>query len=768
VRVLCGDMREVLAAMAPESVHAIVTDPPYGLEFMGKQWDQQVPGVEYWRACLRVAKPGAYLLAFGGTRTAHRLACAIEDAGWELRDCVCWLYGCVTPDTKALSRRGWLTHDEITPQDELAQWSPTSRQITWARAERINVWDFAGELVHLQNRHTDQLLTPNHSVHAVVRRHARDDAPTRHEVVQAGELKPCWQVQIPMSGILNEGREIDPEYAYIVGWWLTDAWRHGDGKACMFSQCKPEKLAKLRAALSPYAPSEYVKQAREPQHSNEHTFYVTGPLARRLIEEFPARVLSWEQLGWSREARMSLMRGLLDGDGTERASQHGSAFWSKDPARREVVLAICVSIGWRAYIDVDNDCVNFHRERGATQLQKRHRDRAPARPYNGKVWCPTMPEGTWIALRNGRPFITGNSGFPKSHDISKAIDRELGAVRELTRAGRVQRDGYGDDWDTGSSESRPRYDAPATQAAQQWQGWGTAAKPAWEPVYLARKPFRGTVAQCVLEHGCGGLNIDGCRIGTSEDLNGGAYSSDGGRDGAAYQLRGECGQYKQPLGRWPANLALDERAAEMLDAQTVGQVHGAGCRRAGSSAPRESTSGEHVYNPRVTTTGAMHRFGDDGGASRFFYTSKASRSEREAGLERFTPAIVNDGRDTSMDTPYQRGDTLRKCLHPTVKPISLMRWLVRLVTPPGGIVLDPFTGSGSTGVAAVLEGARFIGVELSPQYAELATARIAHASDEDDGPQLTLFDKQEIARPVRPAQTSLFDDVPNDEHEGAQ
>jgi len=146
-----------------------------------------------------------------------------------------------------------------------------------------------------------------------------------------------------------------------------------------------------------------------------------------------------------------------------------------------------------------------------------------------------------------------------------------------------------------------------------------------------------------------------------------------------------------------------------------------------------------------------------GGASRFFYTAKASRSEREAGLERFESRNVNDGRDTSIDNPYQRGDTQRRNVHPTVKPISLMRWLVRLITPPGGVVLDPFTGSGSTGVAAVLEGARFIGCELSAEYAQLARARIAHAADEDDGDQLTLFERSELKPVVKvqPAQASF-------------
>ena len=296
-----GDCRDIMATMDASSVDAIVTDPPYGLAFMGKDWDHGVPGVEFWREALRVAKPGAHLLAFGGTRTFHRLACAIEDAGWEIRDTIMWVYG---------------------------------------------------------------------------------------------------------------------------------------------------------------------------------------------------------------------------------------------------------------------------------------------------------------------------SGFPKSHDVSKAIDKAAGAVREKVPAtgGLHKNRNLNDDGWSKIGEVEPTMDSafPATDAARQWSGWGTALKPAWEPIIVARKPLCGTVAETVLRHGTGALNIDGCRAGA----------------------------------RWPANVAHD---------------------------------------------GAMHEHG------RYFYCAKTSKADR------------NDGCENN---------------HPTVKPTELMRYLVRLVTPPGGVVLDPFCGSGSTGRGAILEQAAFIGIELDAEYLEIARRRI--------------------------------------------
>lgn len=372
-----GDCRALIARMPAETFDAIVTDPPYGLSFMGKGWDRAVPGPEYWTAALRVAKPGAHLLAFGGTRVWHRLACAIEDAGWELRDTVMWLHG---------------------------------------------------------------------------------------------------------------------------------------------------------------------------------------------------------------------------------------------------------------------------------------------------------------------------QGFPKSHDVSKAIDREAGTERPRERCARNNGLGaaFADD-SYGGGDGTRIVDAPATPAAAQWSGWGTALKPAWEPVIVARKPLIGTVAENVQRYGTGGINVDGCRIGTGEDIRGTTAGTrrSGGIMGASSPLGGWTPT--PGLGRWPANLVLDEEAASALDEQS-GALGTCGTPKRTDSGAASMFGGG--------APGAV--YGDSGGASRFFYVAKARKAERNLG-----------GVDNK---------------HPTVKPLALMRWLVRLVTPPGGIVLDPFAGSGTTGIAAAMEGFRFVGCEMDETHAEVARKRIAAAA----------------------------------------
>ena len=385
VRLYLGDCEAVLSALPDASIDSIVTDPPYGLSFMGKRWDHGVPGVEVWRECLRVLKPGGYVLAFGGTRTEHRQVVAIEDAGFEIRDKIAWVYG---------------------------------------------------------------------------------------------------------------------------------------------------------------------------------------------------------------------------------------------------------------------------------------------------------------------------SGFPKSHDISKAIDKAAGAEREVVSEGAtIKRMIPGADQDkTGSwikdngREFTPTETTPATPDAERWSGWGTALKPAFEPICMARKPFRGTVAANVLEHGTGAINVDGCRVGTEEELGrisrAGPYVSERTSSQSTTPAQDSRGMID---GRWPSNFI-------------------------------------HDGSPEVV--GLMPD--EDGiSAARYFYCPKASKQHRDEGLESGIVAAGEraGGREegsAGLAHPRAGTRTPARNPHPTVKPVDLMQYLCRLVTPPGGIVLDPFMGSGSTGKAARREGFGFVGIELERESFDIAVARVGH------------------------------------------
>lgn len=259
-------------------------------------------------------------------------------------------------------------------------------------------------------------------------------------------------------------------------------------------------------------------------------------------------------------------------------------------------------------------------------------------------------------------------------------------------------------------------------------------KPGWEPVILARKPLVGTVAANVAAHGTGALNIDGCRIACDDKtpFPVGDYGPRG-----LYGKNGDRTDDPAKGGRWPANVALDEAAAAMLDEQSGERQSGS--REAGCYGMMGFNGNGDKPMPSIE--------GDSGGASRFFYTAKASRAEREAGLTgraKRAPAVESAHSVVCLKCDRQRVNVSGACTcaepewgrvtqkavantHPTVKPVDLMRWLVRLVTPLGGTVLDPFTGSGTTGIACAEEGCRFIGIEREAEYVAIAKARIEAA-----------------------------------------
>jgi hypothetical protein len=331
---------------------------------------------------------------------------------------------------------------------------------------------------------------------------------------------------------------------------------------------------------------------------------------------------------------------------------------------------------------------------------------------------PAVPQlETWAKLKE---FLKGYL----LADVAHALDDADELVRELNdRKGEFgdawhAREVTGDveEWDgrrayAMTSADGKRRDVAHSLEAQRWEGWNTALKPAWEPIIVARKPITGTVAATILEHGTGAFNIDACRLAG---------------------------------GRWPSNVLVDADAAQLVDAQT-------GDRRGGSAVadhPSAPTTGRTYgdFSRRARTDG----YYDTGGGSRFFYSAKASSDERDAGVENLFWSTAAGHAEEVTAATWERlepSERARGNFHPTVKPLAVMRWLARLTTPPGGSILDPFCGSGSTVVAGVLEGFNAEGIDSDPASAKVAATRASHWQSRGAPPtsapidvQKTLFD----------------------------
>jgi DNA modification methylase len=317
-------------------------------------------------------------------------------------------------------------------------------------------------------------------------------------------------------------------------------------------------------------------------------------------------------------------------------------------------------------------------------------------------------EDAGFEIRDSLHWIYG-SGFPKSLNVSKAIGEK--------------------------------------PEAERWDGWGTALKPAHEPIVMARKPLVGTVAENVLEYGVGAINIDACRVEPTVSLT-----------------------FEQPSGRWPPNLILTHSAgcdpggdcARDCPVAELDRQSGptGACAPVRGSEPSSST--KNVYGKRARVPGAFH--GASGGASRFFpcfrYVAKPSRTERDAGCEDLplrTGGEATDRQDGTAGLRSPRAGAGRtggaRNYHPTVKPVALVEWLVQLVTPPGGVVLDPFLGSGTTGCAAVRLGFDFIGVEKEAEYVRIAEKRIALAAA---APRTKALDELDVGDDPLPGQMSFL------------
>lgn len=423
-------------------------------------------------------------------------------------------------------------------------------------------------------------------------------------------------------------------------------------------------------------------------------------------------------------------------------------------------------------------------------------------------------EDAGLTVRQMMVWVHGQ-GFPKSKNISMAIDQELGATRKVVGAGQsgktrnvmnaaLHPESFGGEYEITEA---------ATPEAIEWDGWGSALKPAIEPICLARKPLRETnLARQVMATGTGAINIDACRVGTTGARNNGRTA-----DSPIFGPLGPMPRLDYGKGRWPPNLLLSHSSdCEPRETRSVGSGSArtnaeiarvtpdgtfpgkrlnateslasygeetivvwkcvAGCpvaeldRQSGETRSGETRSGETpgsggIWSPSSgTPCGPQH--GDSGGASRFYpqfpfrYQAKPSRAEKDAGLDEFKAVTGGEATKRSegsagLDNPRAGAGRTggARNTHSTVKPVALMRWLVKLVTPPGGLVLDPFAGSGTTGVACVREQMRFIGIDMVAKHVEIAEARIKDAAGPD------IEDLPLFAELAPPTQISIFDAI---------
>jgi len=719
--IIPGDCLSVMAEMPDNSIDAIVTDPPYGLKFMNKDWDHGIPGIPYWEEALRVAKPGAHLLCFGGTRTYHRLTCAIEDAGWEIRDCIMWVYGCISEDTEILTTNGWERHHRNIINSHILTYNVDNGTFAFDKPSKVFFYQNKHPAYSIRSDYTDQIVSRNHR--CIVERNGREVfryAETLEREESIPFLENLYDLPETIPDIYEGTSIAKQDLLSRVQQKENLGCKNGETETVRTEKNSKNNLSGVRKAdLETGCMGEKDCASHMQQEMQWNTpggrlesicSHGTGWMVRRCGGKVK------DTYDWILKSCMERRSNLLQNARelyrrkicamSRKIQKYGSEGWVYNGAP--------VNHGSTSgKMSETNRSNSSQRSRSIEQQDRKPDDiqiksraqgvrmeRAAVTEieYNGNVWCISVLSGAFVARRNGKIFITGNSGFPKSMNISKAIDKAAGAEREVVGFDKSKwrnADNYGggkyNKMRASDYETKATITAPATPEAKQWDGWGTALKPAYEPVIMARKPIEGTVANNVLTYGTGGLNIDECRVSTNgeqivvtgylNDIRGGGYGKSSGKRNLDI---GVVTKKTPEAGRFPANLIHDGSD------EVVGLFP-------------EVKSGGKKTSDKANANG-LFRFGgqmdhdvaaSSGSASRFFYCAKAS--------------------------PKERGKFNN---HPTVKPLSLMEYLCKLITPPGGTILDPFAGSGSTLIAALECGFTPIGIEQNIDYVKIAETRI--------------------------------------------
>ena len=788
-----ADIVEWLKSYTGPKYHAILSDPPYGLAFMGKSWDNMAPKefqewvTEWGSLFLGVVYPGAIGMFFGGTRTFHRLTVGLEDAGWEIFDVCMFLYGCVDEDTEVLTPNGWTRYHKDILQQQILCYNKENDSFSWECPTYVYHYDYADTAYRVQSDTTDQLVSRNHR--CLVEREGvlvfeSAETAARQSEIRVPVLEGVRELRQAISNASTRGSETKSVLSRVP---TGEAKNTTTAQAHERTQSNAYGLPRVRTAVLSTEclsrESDYPllqpgvqrqgSRARVGETRMERTF---GGVTRSTQS---LRIKGRKKSSLERRSDIPQAQGKLCQSVYQIRALSGRVYFNG--TGRRVCNGTPFSSGsgsWQTTIK-DGSCTSQKSRRNRQSASKsriiciksRSQDLRTSRIartdlaritpvyYQGIMWCPTVSSGAFVARRNGQIFITGNSGFPKSHDISKALDREAvidcphckgagflieagpsgvddyervlcpecdgtgkrrGAERE---SGQFRTDGRGK-WDlkvareagdTGvghADGSHQHYfeTLPATSLATQWQGYGTALKPAYEPVVLARAPRAPhTYAALAREFGTGAINVDGARVGTEPppSVPQPIFNSPTGRTYNMKTGEGRNGAMSQAAaGRWPANVILDEHAAAALDAMS-------GESGSGTYKPRSNNrtvmqfSPEHGWNRHSmnpNNANAPDDYGDVGGASRFFYTSKAAAWERTAGLS-------------------------ERSKHPTMKPIRLTEYLATLLLPPAleepRRLLVPFSGVGSEMIGAQLTGWDEIdGVEQDEDYVEIAKSRI--------------------------------------------
>lgn len=692
MKLILGDCNTKMKEIQENSIDSIVTDPPYGLNFMNCKWDVKVPGIDVWIECLRVLKPGGHLLCFAGTRTHHRMCCNIEDAGFEIRDLIAWIYGEGLPKSLDVSKsldshakKTWLNIskalDKTGVDDIIKAWKTMSKNANNASETYTLIGGKGGKVIRGES-----------SVQKNVQIVVSNEENQKSTLIESNNVS---SVELTLKKKQTE-----------IG---TNTQKNDSVQENVVPHANQKKSSAVVyivdtnfTEVNPMSKQEYsvVENVElNTPHSKRIVSFVVKKLLNRKAVSNSRRIyiVEIDVLGWLKESTVA----------TIKVEEALKIFYGNPKSlNAEAIAVLC------AELIEDLKPIILSQSKTFQNLDTKL-----------KTDCASAINVT-ITESMMAHLITNTAGILKSETadkvagterkvIGKRIDIRSGKPKSWKQVRKGSGKALGEGWDRPNLRDREHCEdmtnltAPATEAAKQWEGWGTGLKPAIEMISLARKPLsESTIAANVLKWGTGAINIDACRVEASRLDIEDQRAKDGSQVGKKIKnnvygkgfVRTSAGNDK---GRFPANVILDgsQMVLDLFPETKSG----------GNNPNNKPFSDPGIFGNIHRGSSSLNR--SKGSAARFFYCAKSSKGERgnvdayEMPLfDKTLPEVLND--------------------HPTVKPIALMRYLCRLITPPDGVILDPFMGTGTTGIAAKEEGFDFVGIERDQHYFEIATQRL--------------------------------------------
>ena len=795
------------------------------------------------RALFHAMRSGGHILVFGGTRTVHRLTCALEDAGFEIRDMLSWVYGCLSADTEVLVNNEWKTYEHLREGDMVFGYNIEDGSLSWQPIQEIVEYDYDDTAYRIESKGTDQLVSRNHRV--IVERDGKQS------FVLAEELSRKQEIQVPILESL-QGLFIDKPIDNLIrnsdieAIWskihnsklvrsVAELFRKRGIGAGQHTDSKDFVVIGVAASSKASRSNSSVRTAGrnlvDHHHTSQNMFIVVDDVSQKrtqlslnvhIVESvLENQTLSLKdmisttvQLNANTFLCERIMTRIKE-ETVQRIEIGEKQYWNEMDTNalyvgiitdlKHIISSLCKTIPnldmilpmellSATNVIITKSTMEHLLTFMANMLEDMPKEnlvsmtKATVKPvhYRGIMWCVRVPTGAFVARRNGLIFMTGNSGFPKGLNVSKNIDKSFGlkqpvvgrqktarpiAQGDYERIGKIPMATKEKDGSMSNPELQGVITQPISPEAQYWEGWNTVLKPAHEPIMLARKPIsESSVVKHVLKHGLGAINIGECRVAVNPNVDDMIRNTTrkereapSWKEGSGFKNESLGYVGVLPSGRYPANLILShhpdckliqEGETSVKDVSThasstklgrygiygdydvpVNMRHSfvegkpeiwecvpdcplrmlneqSGITSSGNKpvldvvATNEPLLGKYGIYGDMIDGRIIQQYADKGGAARFFYCPKPNQKERALGLDALG---------------------LEHNPHVTVKPIRLVRYLVRLITPFGGVVADPFLGAGTTAIAAEMEGFQWVGCDNNKDYCDIARARIEAA-----------------------------------------